>query len=397
MTTHNSDDVKMDVDPSIDKSIKIHPLVMISLSDHYTRSMMWMIDQRVIGDTTTTTSNNNNNKDEEIDDVEMMGLLYGIITDNNSTVSIVDAEEIPTSTSQGIQTKIELHQKVFPSHKVVGWYRVCSNSNTSEPTQHDLEISTTGWIQKYTKTPLFLFFHPHQDENEENDESLPCILYDTTSSVFLNLEFEMTTLDPERIAIESVILSCSSMQKKNKKNKHTLSSQSSITTNIQEPPKDQTKTDVKQQQQQQQEQEQEKMENDYHLETLKGSMEAFNTRLEILQEFLQQTYSQKIPTNYHLLRQVNSLLDLLFQHDQNDNKEYQHMMVVSHLATIAKTTFAIQNYTEKYRKVASMAHMGNTNTVSSSSSSSKTKGHHLNPWRTVGGNAGHPSDNTKIT
>ncbi len=26
MTTHNSDDVKMDVDPSIDKSIKIHPV-----------------------------------------------------------------------------------------------------------------------------------------------------------------------------------------------------------------------------------------------------------------------------------------------------------------------------------------------------------------------------------
>ena len=366
--------------------------------------MMWMIDQSVLGNTTATTSNST--KEEGIDDVEMMGLLYGIITDNNSTVSIVDAEEIPTSTSQGIQTKIELHQKVFPSHKVVGWYRICSsNSNTSEPTQNDLEISTTGWIQKYTKTPLFLFFHPQQqnqqnpDENDDLDESLPCILYDTTSSVFLHLEFEMTTLDPERIAIESVISSCSSMQKKNKKNKHNLSSKSSITTttNIKEPSKDSTKPNVKQQEQEQQQEEQETLENDYHLESLKGSMEAFNARLEIVQEFLQQTYSQKIPTNYHLLRQVNSLLDLLFQHDQqNDNKEYQHMMVVSHLAIVAKTTFAIQNYTEKYRKVATMAHMGNTNTVSSSGSS-KTKGHHLNPWRTVGGNAEHPYDTSKIT
>ena len=35
MTTHNSDDVTMDVDPSIDKSVKIHPVRRVYILRYY--------------------------------------------------------------------------------------------------------------------------------------------------------------------------------------------------------------------------------------------------------------------------------------------------------------------------------------------------------------------------
>jgi len=97
-----------------------------------------------------------------------------------------------------------------------------------------------------------------------------------------------------------------------------------------------------------------------------------NTRIAILLNFLQKTKNGDVPPNYALLRQVDSLVRQLpfvmngfavingvSRRNGNDKlskefeNEYNDMLVISYLATMAKTAKAIQGYTDKFRVVNS--------------------------------------------
>ncbi len=124
--------------------IKIHPLAIIGISDHHTRVICG-------GSALPPTS-------------PVVGLLFGYYSNATSTstssfptqktsVTIVDAEEmeypntnVATSTTSSLAhdvdesnrriraaifQKIELHQKVFPQHQVVGWYRVAGGGSSA--------------------------------------------------------------------------------------------------------------------------------------------------------------------------------------------------------------------------------------------------------------------------
>jgi len=173
-------------------------------------------------------------------------------------VSIVDAEEMeyPKNTSgnedpshrAAILKKIELHQKVFPQHRVVGWYRVQKHDENSMnvdvmPSEEDLVMNQTEMARYCSgshgsenatisdddvEAPLFVLMNASKtveesssgdkkpsstsnnaSEEMEVDEELPLAVYETlstaeSSAVFVNADFELDTPEPERIAVEKV-------------------------------------------------------------------------------------------------------------------------------------------------------------------------------------------------
>ena len=172
-------------------------------------------------------------------------------------VSIVDAEEMEYPKNGGnedpshraaILKKIELHQKVFPQHRVVGWYRVQKHDENSMnvdvmPSEEDLVMNQSEMARYCSgshgsenatisddnvEAPLFVLMNASKTVDEsssgdkkpsstsnnaseemEVDEELPLAVYETlstaeSSAVFVNADFELDTPEPERIAVEKV-------------------------------------------------------------------------------------------------------------------------------------------------------------------------------------------------
>ncbi len=421
--------------------IKIHPLAIIGISDHQTRV--------TTGGSPLSSSST------------MIGLLFGY--HNGVTISIIDSEEVeyPSSSSanggvstitpeqqQIIKTKIELHQKVFPMHEVVGWYRIdtsttSSNNNNNNddedvlPTEADLMINN-GWMKEYNQSPLFVLMDanektissssaekgtgtnsngdekdPKKKKNDMNtntnnsstiktynskegedarekldrDEQLPLSIYETMNNgsggVFVNLDFELETFEPERIAVEKVFqtqpktsgtsssrstaaaaaaASASTTKKSSGSSKpstnpedgnDTTTTAANTTTQVQfESPAA------------------------AEIQSLITSIDAMNTRIAVLLDFLHKTKSGEIPPNHALLRQVGSLINQLplvlgkgvfsdsdsggsanLEEGKMENvilanefeDEYDDMLIVSFLAAIAKTTKSVLSYSARFR------------------------------------------------
>jgi len=369
-----------------EKTLKVHPLAIIGISDHHTRVITG-------GSALPATA-------------PVMGLLFGY--QDGLTVSIVDAEEMEYSFSEdgkcgegefgggsedqqaqhksGIRTKIDLHRKVFPMHEVIGWYRV-SNDPEGGPTEEDLRMNN-GKMREYNESPLFVLMNAGSQEpisekksgkegsskgdeareKLERDEQLPLSVYETLvtvnpsedeaqpRAVFVNLEFELETFEPERIAVEKVFKTQPSMVAATASSV-AASKASRSDTEIR-------KADGKG----------EKSDEpgtapkaaiippsglDMHLQSIQSSIQAMNTRVAILIDFLKKTQSGEIPTSHKLLRQIDSLVrQLPFVMSSSNSRlsreldnEYDDMLMLSYLASVAKAAKAVQGYTEKFRLV----------------------------------------------
>jgi len=392
-----------------EKIIKMHPLALIGISDHSTRV--------ITGGTAQPTNS------------VIMGLLFGV--QNHLTISIIDAEEVEYNhNKQHVDTKIQLHQKVFPTHEVVGWYRVFrSDMNGKEeemglPTPEDMMINN-GWMKEYNESPLFVLMSSGEKEEAEllaaeaaekedkqkaqkpsadfdmdvddreardkmdRDEQLPLSIYETlviaeqkeqqpvrSGAIFVNLEFELETFEPERIAVEQVFKTQPTTNSTVVPiTKATVSSSSA---GANDPPKmgpprppslSEDKSSAKKE-----EDEEDALHppplsaSSLHIQSLQSSIEAMNARIAVLLEFLRKTQSGKIPPDHALLRQVGSLVrQLPFVVGRGDfavtgsrqmrdsriaqefEDGYDDMLLLSFLASVAKTTKAVLNYSDKFR------------------------------------------------
>eukprot|EP00555_Chaetoceros_dichaeta_P000309 CAMPEP_0198276182 /NCGR_PEP_ID=MMETSP1447-20131203/65174_1 /TAXON_ID=420782 /ORGANISM="Chaetoceros dichaeta, Strain CCMP1751" /LENGTH=476 /DNA_ID=CAMNT_0043971109 /DNA_START=35 /DNA_END=1465 /DNA_ORIENTATION=+ len=426
-----------------EKTIKMHPLALIGISDHSTR---------VISGGSAQPSNS-----------VIMGLLFGY--QNHRTISIIDAEEVEYNhNKEHVDTKIELHQKVFPSHEVVGWYRVFRTGGgmdaTEEekeemglPTPDDMRIQN-GWMRDYNESPIFVLMSSGEAEVEEDeagtttsqtmneaskttsmdidedvderdardkmdrDEQLPLSIYETlvlaeqppppppptneqssqpqqaarSGAIFVNLEFELETFEPERIAVEKVFKTqpTTSTTVVSMPNTTTTTVNTPTTTEDDHAPKmgpplpPSSNTE-------------EKDNNNnppppppsasvLHIQSLQSSIEAMNARIAVLLEFLRKTQTGKLPPDHALLRQVGSLVrQLPFVLGRGDiaadteggsssssrkmrdgwraeelEDGYEDMLVLSFLASVAKTTKAVLNYSDKFRVVNDSATKSNS-------------------------------------
>ena len=206
-----------------EKALKVHPLALIAITDHHTRV--------VTGGSALSPG------------APVIGLLFG--HQDGLTVSVLDAAEMEHSFAAaaadpsidfgcgseeeqaqhraGLKTKIELHRKVFPTHEVVGWYRVSSDGDGG-PTEQDLRTNN-GRMRDMNESPLFLLMNAgrrrpsaaaaNDGDNKvaaaassagqaardklDRDEQLPVSIYEALvtveqAAVFVNLEFGKSLL-----------------------------------------------------------------------------------------------------------------------------------------------------------------------------------------------------------
>ena len=364
------------------KSIKCHPLAIIGISDHHTRV--------ITGGSALSPS------------APVVGLLFG--NQDAHSISIVDAEEMEypekglatsedSSHRQNILRKIDLHQKVFPRHQVVGWYRVhTDNSNEGMndasmdivPTDDDLRMNQEEMAQycgEGVESPLFVLMNAASpqytgvssssgdDDKKPSsaaaavsslDDTLPLTVYETLisegGSAFVNATFELETHEPERIAVERVFqtqpsnAAGSAAQQKEKEASSKKEDNKGGTTNKRDDKKGFQPTF-----------ERGPSELEMQLDSLQSSIRAMNDRLAVLMEFLQKVEKGEIPPDNALLRSIDGLLQQLplvlaalkegstVQPLAELENDYTDTMLLSYLAAVAKTAKSVHVYSEKFR------------------------------------------------
>uniref|UniRef100_A0A061R7N5 COP9 signalosome complex subunit 6 n=1 Tax=Tetraselmis sp. GSL018 TaxID=582737 RepID=A0A061R7N5_9CHLO len=170
---------------------KLHPLVLVNISDHHTRTKL---NSRVIEPNSGT--------------VPVLGCLLGLHT--GLTVEITNSFEVLHEVKDGVlvpdsaflTTKQDQYKRVFPSLDVVGWY-------TTGEAPREEHLSTHKMMMDINESPVFLLLNPAPSASSKD---LPIALYESELHVVdgantLKLScanYNIETSEAERIAVDQV-------------------------------------------------------------------------------------------------------------------------------------------------------------------------------------------------
>jgi len=164
--------------------IQLHPLIVLSLADHYTR-------ERVSRGASA----------------RCVGLLFG--QQAGRTVKVLETVEMafhteeaqpdqPILEQEAVETDMQLFSEAYPNYECLGWY---SSGSAIRPHDYVLQKQLT----KYNERPLFLLLDPAAT----NGKTLPLTVYeerthvvgDHTSSEFVRAEYTVQADEAERITV----------------------------------------------------------------------------------------------------------------------------------------------------------------------------------------------------
>jgi len=277
MTT---EDIKVAMD------VKLHPMVLVNLSDHFTR-------EKVKAGKT----------------VRIYGILLGQqsgrkVEISNSFEILLD-ESKQTLDHEFLKKRLAQFQRVYAHDEILGWY-----ATGSKPETHDIGIHQQ--IEAYNESPLLLLLDP---EIKVGSQNLPLVLLETTvkvvedkpRTVFAKIPYSIETTEAERIAVDHVANVSTG-------GRSMLSS---------------------------------------HLSTLHSAIKMLNVRIKIITRFVSETKAGTIPRDEGLLRSINALCHLLPAIDTDKFKEdflteYNDALLVTYLATVTKTSNAINEMIDKF-------------------------------------------------
>lgn len=165
-------------------NISLHPLVLMNISDQYTRSFA-----------------------ESSEQTRSFGILVGSIKDRS--IHIQNSFEAPSFNNTGvIQLDLEFIDKrmkmvleIFPNYEFLGWY------STGHYSPQDMEIQKS--LINFSEHLLYLNFNTTLTTSEE---LLPVDIYEThvivseniTNHEFRKVAYSIETTDAERISVDFV-------------------------------------------------------------------------------------------------------------------------------------------------------------------------------------------------
>jgi len=164
---------------------KLHPLVIINISDHYTRCHLNVKDGgRVIGC--------------------LLGEQEGRVIHITNTFEMnfkADSGEQSVD-KEHLMFKKEQYKTVFPKLEVIGWY------STGDKIQES-DMQTHKTISEINESPVFLLLDP---TISAANKDLPIMLYETEmhviegipSQIFVQAKYVVDSLEAERIAVDQV-------------------------------------------------------------------------------------------------------------------------------------------------------------------------------------------------
>lgn len=147
----------------MDKSkISVHPLVVMSISDHYTRALY-----------------------RQGASVKVIGVVLG--QQNGLNLDVANLIEICLKPDGNIdetfaRERIAAYKKMYPDLEVVGWYTASKDAN-DEPSKDDLAMQANQ-ITKFCENPLLFVFNVRSQTASDN-KSLPLFCYEKRGGALL--------------------------------------------------------------------------------------------------------------------------------------------------------------------------------------------------------------------
>eukprot|EP00735_Rhodelphis_limneticus_P014382 TRINITY_DN8401_c0_g1::TRINITY_DN8401_c0_g1_i1::g.29128::m.29128 TRINITY_DN8401_c0_g1::TRINITY_DN8401_c0_g1_i1::g.29128 ORF type:complete len:305 (+),score=37.70,sp/Q54C92/CSN6_DICDI/46.98/6e-84,MitMem_reg/PF13012.1/1.4e-22,JAB/PF01398.16/1.4e-18,DIPSY/PF11763.3/0.024,RepA_C/PF04796.7/0.16 TRINITY_DN8401_c0_g1_i1:55-969(+) len=285
-------------------NISLHPLVLINISEHYTRIK----------------AQHGSNP------VRVIGILLGVQSGRN--VEIFNSFELDYELQMGklilnrafLTKRQELYKKTFPDYDLLGWY-----SSGASVTDDDIEIHKQ--FLDYNESPLYLLLNPDgkvpgATNSQSSVQDLPVAIYEsevktvheTLTTVLTRCTYRIETGDSERIAVDHVARLVT----------HSTSDASHSLTQ--------------------------------HLTGQHSAVNMLAQRIKILREYVAAVKTGQVPANHKILRQIASVAHRLPALDtpefsQASLSEYNDSLLVMHLTAITNGICATNDLMDKFSLV----------------------------------------------
>ncbi|PIA63756.1 hypothetical protein AQUCO_00201238v1 [Aquilegia coerulea] len=287
-------------------TFKLHPLVILNISDHYTR---------VKSQSHGAPVNNSNGASASISLPlpRVFGCVIGI--QRGRTVEIFNSFELLYDESTNsldrifLEKKQELYKKVFPNFYILGWY-----STGSDAQELDMQIHRA--LMDINESPVYVLLNPainhaHKDLPVTIYESELHVIDGIPQLIFVRSSYTIETVEAERISVDHVA--------------HLKPSDGgSAATQLAA-----------------------------HLTGIHSAIKMLNSRIKVLHEYLLAMQKGDIPYDNSLARQVSSLLRRLpaiesgkFQDDFL--MEYNDTLLVTYLAMITNCSSTMNELVDKF-------------------------------------------------
>ncbi|KAK5810664.1 COP9 signalosome complex subunit 6a-like [Gossypium arboreum] len=299
-------------------TFKLHPLVIVNISDHYTRvkSQLNLPPSLTSTSSAATSNNNNNNSNGGENNQQKPPRVYGCVigVQRGRTVEIFNSFELiydPSTRSLDrsfLEKKQELYKKVFPHFYVLGWYSTGSDAQESDMHFHKA-------LMDINESPLYVLLNPAINPAQKD---LPVTIYESELHVidgvpqliFVRSSYTIETVEAERISVDHVA--------------HLKPSGGSAATQLAA-----------------------------QLTGIHSAIKMLNSRIRVVHQYLVGMQKGDIPCESSLLRQVSSLLRRLpaiesekFQDDFL--MEYNDTLLITYLAMFTNCSSTMNELVDKF-------------------------------------------------
>jgi len=278
--------------------VYLHPLVIINISDHYTRVKV---------------NTQAPKKGAKAEDIRVIGCLYG--TQEGRRIEVRTSFEIVYSLVEGkvvidsdyVSEKIAQYGQVFQKYEVLGWYSTGDQRLPSDDAIHEQ-------VTLFNDNPLYLLVGVNINTDAKE---IPLSLFEPTVVVennkqqinWASIPYKIETDEAERIGVDFV----------NKMEKNSNQSSTLVP----------------------------------HFATLYNAVNMLTERVQIITKYLEQVKNGTIPVDHKVLRQISSLSHRLpavestkFKNDYMN--ELNESLLITYMASMTKGTNVLNEVVEKF-------------------------------------------------
>jgi len=288
------------VDESAALALTLHPLVIINVSDHFTRA-------RANADLGGSAGAS-----------RIFGILIGaqqgrvIEIGNSFEAKVADRNGTPLPDHDNVRIRLEQYKKTFPKYDMIGWY---STGDGVQP--GDMEIHQA--LCEIADTQLLFLTFDSVSALAGAQRELPITIYesevhvvdDKLTTSFAVVPYKIDSIESERIAIDHVA--------------HILpSGEGSSGSAFAQ-----------------------------HLGTQYTAISMLSERVDVLQRYVAAVHARQVPADHELLRQIKSLtsrlpaLDTTKFHEES-LRDFNNTLLVAYLGCITKGTGMVNDIVDKY-------------------------------------------------
>lgn len=274
-------------------AVALHPLVVMSIADHYTREKV------------------------QTGRTAVFGAIFG--TQTGRSVNIIECFEIAPSQEanaeqmgmqlDAFESDMKLFEEVYPTYECLGWYSTGKIDDECLK-QHSLFI-------KYNERPLFVLMTPEDAKDDARDMPIKIYFEETqlrdgnTVNEFVPTPYDITADEAERVTA----VHCAKVVTGDDSGSAVVPQYA----------------------------------------TMDKATTMLKTRVSLIHKYLQDTKQGKIPTDHKILRDIKALCNRLPVMDSPEFKqeflnEYNDALLVAYLSTITKGTGIANSVVSKFKK-----------------------------------------------